>query len=132
MHVADQTSFERVDRVVVQNAVMALMAGGQNLLGLLRDAGHVLALVDAVGHQLLGQHVLAGLHGLDRHDVVQVQRQRDDHALDVLVVEQFVIVLLIDRDVLAGLIFAAPAVFLDQSAANGQRVGAGMIAMEVR
>ena len=48
-------------------------------------AGHLLALVDAVAHQLLGQHVQAGLHGGDGRRGVQVQRQGDDHRLDAVV-----------------------------------------------
>ena len=83
MDVADQAAPDRVDRVVVQNAVMPLMADGQDLVRLLGDAAHFLALGHAVGHQLFGQHVLAGLHGLDGHRGVQVQRQGDDHRLDV-------------------------------------------------
>ena len=63
-----------VDRVVVQNAVMPLMADRQDEAAFpSRDAGHLLALGDVVRHQLLGQHVLALAHRGDRRLVVQVQ-----------------------------------------------------------
>ena len=65
---------------------MPLVADGEDLAGLLGDLGHLLALADGLGHELLGQHVLAGLHGLDGHRGVQVQRQADDDRLDVRVV----------------------------------------------
>ena len=77
-------------------------------------AGHFLALVDAVAHQLLGQHVQAGLHGGDGRRGVQVQRQGDDHRLDAVVlgvVDQF-LVGAVDLDVLAGFVLGLPAVDL--------------------
>ena len=90
------------------------------LFSCLRDAGHLLALVDAVAHQLFGQHVLAGLHGLDGHRRVQVQGQRDDHGLDVGVLEQIVIILVVNLDVLAGFVLALPAILGHQAAADAQ------------
>ena len=62
--------------------------------GLLGHAGHLLALVDAVAHELLGQHVQAGLHGGDGRRGVQVQRQGDDHAFEAVglgVLDQFLV-----------------------------------------
>ena len=55
----------------------------------LGDPGHFLALVDAVGHELFGQHVQAGLHGGDGRFGVQVQRQGDDHAFQAVVLGVF-------------------------------------------
>ena len=77
MDVADQALLDLIDRVVVQNAVVPLMADGQHdRIALGRsfgDAGHFLALGDVVGHQLFGEHVLALAHRVDRRHVVQVQ-----------------------------------------------------------
>ena len=122
MHVAHQTTLERVDGVVVQNAVMALVAGGQQLFSLCRNAGHVLALVYAMGHQLFGEHVLAGLEGLDGHLVVQVQWQGDDHPFDVLVGQQFFVVV-VNLDVLASFVLGLPTVLLHQAHAQAAAFG---------
>ena len=84
VQLAQQPLADHVDRVVVQDVVVPLMAGGQQQLGLLGHAGHLLALVDAVAHQLFGHHVQAGLHGGDGRRGVQVQRQGDDHRLDAV------------------------------------------------
>ena len=81
VQIAQHAAPDRVDRVGVEDVVVPLVAGGQDQAGLLGHAGHVLALVDAVGHELFGDHVQAGLHGGDGRRGVQVQRQGDDHAL---------------------------------------------------
>ena len=127
---ADQAAPNRIHRVVVQDAVVPLVARGQDLVVLLGKAGHLLALVNAVPHQLLGEHVLAGRHGLDRHRRVQVQRQRDHHGLHVLVGQQVVVVLVVDLHVFAGFVFALPVVLRHQPAACVQRAFAGVIAVE--
>ena len=84
VQLAQQPLADHLDRVVVEDVVVPLVAGGQEQLGLLGHAGHLLALVDAVAHQLLGQHVQAGLHGGHGRRGVQVQRQGDDHRLDAV------------------------------------------------
>ena len=83
------------------------MPDGQQQIGLLGHAGHFLALVDAVAHQLFGHHVQAGLHRGDGRGGVQVQRQGDDDRLDAVlfgVFDQFLISP-INLDVLAGFVF---------------------------
>ena len=85
-------SMQQLDGVGVEQAVVALVADGEDAVGLLGDLDHLLALGDVPGHQLLAQDVLAGLHGVDGDRGVQVQRQGDDDRLDVLVVEKLVVV----------------------------------------
>ena len=75
-------------RVGVEIAVMPLVADRQQLPGLARHARHPLAVADGLGHQLLAQDVLALLHRLDGDRRVQVQRQGDDHHLDIVAIEQ--------------------------------------------
>jgi hypothetical protein len=100
--VADQPGgADRVDGVVVEDAVVPLVAGGQDLAGLAGDAAHLLALPHAVTHQLLGQNMLAGPHRLDGGHGVEVEREGDDHRLHVGVGEQL-FVGLVDLHLLPG------------------------------
>jgi len=106
-----------------------LVADGEDLAGLLGGAGHLLALADGLRHELLGEHVLAGLHRLDGHRGVQVQRQADDHGLDVRVLDQLLVVG-VDLDLLAGLLFGRPAVDPQQSGADLELLLAVPVAVE--
>ena len=120
VQLAQQPLADHLDRVVVEDVVVPLVAGGQQEIGLLGHAGHFLALVDAVGHQLLGHHVQAGLHGGDGRRGMQVERQGDNHRLDAVVFglrDQFMI-RPIDLDVLLRLGFALPAVDAHQAGAG--------------
>ena len=50
---------DQIDRVIVENVVVSLVAGGQQQLGLFGHASHFLALMDAMAHQLFGDDVQA-------------------------------------------------------------------------
>jgi len=100
---------------------MALVSRGEIETQLFGNARHDLALRDAVRHQLLGQHVLAGLHRINRGGGMQEQRQRDDDGFDIRVGKQVVIVL-VNFDVLSRFVFRAPAVLGHQASANAVRV----------
>ena len=89
----EQPPLDQMHGVVVEHAVMTLMPGGQIAIVGRGHTCHLLARADVVGHQLLGQHVLAGLHGRDGDRRVQMQRQRDDHRLDVGILQQVLVVL---------------------------------------
>ena len=135
VNVANQAAADLVDGVVVQDAVVPLVTDGQNLVRRSRDPAHLLALGDAVGHQLLGQHMLALAHGVDRRRVVQVERHRDDHRLDVeiRIIEQRLVVAFFsfkDLHVLAGFVFRLPTVNLHQPFARG--MGAGRFPIAVK
>ena len=77
--VADQALADLVDRVVVQNAVMPLMADGED--DRIAAASCVAAATRAISlhwatlwrHQLFGEHVLALAHRGDGRLVMQVQ-----------------------------------------------------------
>jgi hypothetical protein len=56
---AEQSPAQQVDGVVVENVVVPLMPHGQQHVLGLGHARHDFALRDVVGHQFLGQHVLA-------------------------------------------------------------------------
>ena len=89
--------------------------------------------MDAVGHQLLGQHVQARLHRRHRRRGVQVQRQGDNHRLDAVglgVVDQLLASAAVDLDVPPGLVFGLPTVLGHQSRPGGQRRFAVMVAVE--
>ncbi len=111
VQLAQQPLAEQFHRVVVEDAVMALVAGGQQAIGLLGRQGHLLALVDGVAHELLGDDVQPGLHGGDGHRGVQVQRQGDDHRFQLVVlgVLDQLLVVAVDLDFLAGGVFGLPA-----------------------
>ncbi len=128
--VPQQPALEYVDRVVVQDAVVPLVPGGQQSAGLGGHAAHLLAFGHAVGHQLFGQHVLAGQHGLDGHLRVQVQRQGDDHRFHVGIGQQVAIVPVVNLDVAAGLVFAAPVVFPHQAGPRQKRAAARLVAVK--
>ncbi len=67
------------------------MADGQQPVLLASDPAHLLAFGHRMGHQLLGEDVLARLHRLDGHRRVQPQGQRDDDHLDVRVGEHLLL-----------------------------------------
>ncbi len=117
VNVSQETMRDQPLGVVVEDAVIALMTDGEKLAGLLGHAAHLLALVDAVSHQLFGEHVLALAHGLDRRLGMEVKRQRDDDGLDIRVVQQIHIAVFIDLDVLLGLVARLPAVNRHQAGA---------------
>ena len=130
VEVADQASgADRVDGVVIQDAVMSLVAGGQEFARLAGDAAHLLALPHAVPHELLGEHMLAGPQRLDRGHRVELQRQRDDHGLHIGIGEQF-LVGLIHLDLLAGRVFAVPAILGQESGPGLGGTGARGVAVE--
>ena len=120
--IAQQATTDRLDRVVVQDVVVPLMPDDQQLVGLLGNPRHLLALMDTVGHELLGQDMLALAHRLDRRLVMQMQRQRDDDPFDIGVVEQLVVLVRVDLDVLAGFVLGLPAVLGHQPRSRGERV----------
>ena len=96
---------------------MTLLAGGQQQVGLVGHAGHLLALADAVGHQRFGHHVQAGFHGGDGRRGVQMERQGDDHRLDAvgLRVSDQLLVGAVDLDVLLRFRVAFPTVNAHQA-----------------
>ena len=96
---AEQAPLDHVDGVVVEHAVMPLVADGEVQIVLVGHAGHQLALGHVVGHQFFGQHVLAGLEGIDGDRGMQMQRQGDDDRLDIGVF-QHLFVVAVDLDVL--------------------------------
>ena len=120
---------DRMDGVVVEHAVVPLMPGRENPAGLLRHAAHLLALMHAVAHELFGEHVLAGPHRFDRRLGVEVERQRDDHRLDVRVGEQ-VFVSRVDLHLLAGRILRRPLVLRHQPGAGLVGAGAGDVTVK--
>ena len=94
VQLAQHALANQLHRVVIQNVVVTLVTGGQEQLALLGHPRHLLALVDAVAHQLFGNHVQAGLHGGNGRGGVQVQRQGDDHRLDAVLLgvgDQFLV-----------------------------------------
>jgi hypothetical protein len=130
VHVANQPRLaDRVDGVVVKNAVVPLMARRQNLVGLFRDLPHLLALMDTVPHELLGEHMLAGPHRLDRSRSMQMQRQGNHDRLDVFVGEEF-LVGLVDLHVLAGLVLGRPLILGHQPRPSLVGARARHVAME--
>ena len=129
MQLADQAALDNVDGVVVQNAVMTLMARRQMQLLLLRDAAHALALTDGLAHQLFGQHMLAGFHRFDGDRVMQMQGEGDDHALDLRIFEQF-FVIDVDLHMVFGGVFGLVAVFLHQARASHHRARRALVAVE--
>ena len=120
---------DRVHGVVVEDAVMPLVSGGQDLARLAGHAAHLLALMDAVAHELLGEHVLAGPHRLDGRFGMEVEGQGDDHRLDVLVGEQF-LVAAVDLHLPAGFVLRGPLVLGHEAGASRRGAGARRIAME--
>ena len=120
---------DRVDGVVVEDAVVPLVAGGQDLARLAGHAAHLLALVDAVPHQLLGEHVLAGPHRLDGGRGVEVEGKGDHHRLDVGVGEH-VFVGAVDLHLRAGRVFGGPLVLRHQPRAGLVGAGAGDVAVK--
>ncbi len=97
--VAQLAGPEQLDAVGVQQAVVPLVADGQDALRLVGGLDHFLALGHVPGHQLLAQDVLAGAQGVDGDRGMQVQRQGDDHGLNVRVGQQLLVVL-VDLDLL--------------------------------
>ena len=132
VQVAKQAAADHRDGVVVKDVVVPLMAGGQEEIGLGRHAGHLLALVDAVAHQLLGHHVQAGLHGGNCGGGVQMERQGDNHRLDAVLFrmgEQFLIGG-VNLDVLFRFRVALPTVDAHQAGAGLVGLGAVVVAVE--
>ena len=127
---ADQALLDLIDRVVVQHAVVPLMADGEDdriavrVAELLGGTGHFLALADVVGHQLFGEHMLALAHRGERGRMVQVQGQGDDHRFDVRIVEQFLVAVVVDLDVLLGGVAIGPALRL---LVDVEQTGAGRV-----
>ncbi len=115
---------------------MALVADGQNQAGQVGGAGHVLALVDAMAHQLFRQHVQPDLHRGKGRRSVQVQGQGDNHRLDAVafgVFQQFLVpavLSLIDLHVPPGFLFGLPVILRHQARPRGQRRLAFVIAVE--
>src|SRR5258707_8668821 len=105
---AQQTRLQHFHGMSVEHAVVALVADGQDAIGLIGDLDHLLALADIPGHQLFAQDVLAGLHAIDGDGGMQVQRQGDNDGFDIFVLEQFLVVF-VQLDVLAR-VFAVDAV----------------------
>ncbi len=132
VQLAEQPPADHLDRVVVKDVVVTLVPGGQEEIGLRRDAGHFLALVDAVGHQLLGHHVQTGLHRGDGRRGVQKQRQGDDYRLDAVFfgVGDQLLVAAVNLDVLLRLGLGFPGVDAHQARAGLVGVGAVVIAVE--
>ena len=130
--VAQDAALDRVHRLVVEDVVVPLVAGGQVPPGLLGNAGHLLALVDAVAHELLGDDVQPGPHGGHRHDAVQVQGRGDDHpfqAVGLGVGDQLAVVG-VDLDVPARFVLGLPAVLGQQPRADLEQFGLGVVAVE--
>ena len=136
VQIAQHAAADRLDRVGVKNVVMPLVAGGQDQPGLLGHAGHVLALMGAVGHELLRNHVQAGPHGGDGRGGVQVQGQGDDDAFQAValgLLNQFLVaarLVVVDIHVPAGLVFGLPAVFGHQAGPGREGRLARMVAVE--
>ena len=61
-------------------------------LGALAGVVHVEPLAEVAGHRLFDQHVLAGLHRLNRHRRVPVVHRGDHDCVDVPALEQFSVV----------------------------------------
>ena len=120
---------DRVHGIVVEHAVVPLVAGGEDLARLPRDAAHLLAFMDGVAHQLLGEHVLAGPHRLDRRLGVEMEGQGDDHGLDIIVGQE-VFVGSVDLHLLAGLVLARPLVLRHQARTGGIGTGAGDVTVK--
>ena len=121
MQLAQQAPPQQIHRVVVQDAVMPLVADRQVQAQFIGHAAHDLALRDVVRHQLFGQDVLARLHRLARRGRMQMQRQSDNDRFDVRILKQRLVTAVlgvVDLDVLAGLVFGLPAV-------NGHQAFAG-------
>ncbi len=130
VHLANQPRFaERVNGIVIEHAVVPLMPGRQEAVRLGGHPAHLLALMDAVPHELFGEHMLARPHRLDGGNRMQMQRQGDHHRLDLVIGEEF-FVGPVNLDILAGLIFGGPAILLHQPRTNLIRAGARHIAMK--
>ena len=66
MQVAQKAGFtDRMNGIVVENAVVPLVARAEDFFRLASHSAHLFALVHAVAHELFCKHVLAGTHGLD-------------------------------------------------------------------
>ena len=100
---------------------MPLVADGQQLVGGIGDADHVLALAYVPGHQLLAQDVLAFAERFHRHRGVQVEGQGDDDHFDLGVIEQLMVVLVQTNALLrlaAVMVLEADSLSLVSAAAN--------------
>ena len=120
VQIAEQAVADQLHGVVVEDVIVPLVAHRQELLLLVGAADHLLALLHAVGHELLGEHVQSLAHGRDGHLGVEEQRQGDDDRLDPVrlgVVDQL-LPGAVELDVLAGLRLAGPAVELHQPGAG--------------
>ena len=103
---------------------MPLVPDRQIAPGLLGDAGHLLALVDRLAHELLGHHVQALLHRGDGHGGVQVQRQGNDDGLDAVApgVGEQLLVAAVNLHATLRFAFALPAVAGHETRAGGHAV----------
>ncbi len=59
LDVAEKTFLDEIVGVLIEDAVVALVADGEEFFGLLGDFDHLLALGDVVSHELFAQDVLA-------------------------------------------------------------------------
>ena len=134
MQITQQPPPNRVHGIVIENAVVTLVTGRQQQSGLTCNTRHVFGLVDTMGHQLLGQHVLARFQGLDCHWRVQMQRQRNNDGFDVRVGEQFLISAggqpVVDLDLPFGGRLIRPAILLHQTRTHPLRVLARPISVK--
>ena len=120
---------DRVDGVVVEDAVVSLMAGGEDLAGVARHPPHLLALVDRVPHQLLGEDMLPRPHRLDGGDGVEVERQRDHDRFDVGIGKK-ILIGPVNLDVLLRLVLGLPLVLRHQPRPGGVGARARDVAVE--
>jgi hypothetical protein len=87
-HLPQFPRVDDVDRLRVRVDAGPLAADLHDAVLLARRLDDGLALLPPVCHRLLDEHVLAGVHRIERHLLVPVIGDGDDDRLDVLVVEQ--------------------------------------------
>ena len=102
LDVTQQPLGDQIIGIGIQHAVMPLVSNGEHLAGLTRDADHLLALLNAVRHQLFAQHVLARLHGVDGNHAVGVQGSRDHDRFNLGMLLQQLLVAAVDLDFTGG------------------------------
>ena len=124
VQLSEHSPADQMHCVVVENTVVALVAGGQVqrfarwTLQFLGKTRHDLALSDIVGHEFLGKDVLTFHHRLDGNRSVQVQWQGDDDRFDAIVVEQSLdapVGRIVNLDIPASFFLSGVLVLFDQT-----------------
>ena len=91
VHIADRALRDHLFRLSVDHGTDALGADLHDASGLFLRIRHVEALGRGVRHGFFAIHILARAHRVDHDLLVPVVGNGDDEAVDILVVEQFLI-----------------------------------------